>query len=152
MWVFNLLFYYLSEDKKIFLIIEEPESHLYPESQRRISETLSLMADSGNSILVTTHSPYVLGTFNYLLMAGQVAENHQEEVAEKLDKRLWLKAKNTNACYIRNGGLTNGISDEDNLRLIKNELIDGASAEINDMSDYLLGFLYAQGEERWPTI
>ena len=25
-WVFNLLFYYLSEDKKIFLIIEEPES------------------------------------------------------------------------------------------------------------------------------
>ena len=79
-------------------------------------------------------------------MAGQVAENYQNEVKKKLRKRLWLKAENTNACYICNGRLTNGISDEDNLRLIKNELIDGASAEINDMSDYLLGFLYAQGE------
>ena len=147
MWVFNLLFYYLSEDKRIFLIIEEPESHLYPESQRRISETLSLMADSGNSVFVTTHSPYVLGTFNYLLMAGQVAENHQEEVAEKLDKRLWLKAGNVNAHYISDGKLTDGISDEDGLRLIRNELIDGASSKINDMSDYLLGFLYAEGDE-----
>ena len=146
-WVFNLLFYYLSEDKKIFLIIEEPESHLYPESQRRISETLSLVADSGNSALVTTHSPYVLGTLNYLLMAGQVAESHQKEVAKKLRKRLWLEAENVNACYIRDGELTNGISDEDNLRLIKNELIDGASTEINDMSDYLLGFLYAEGDK-----
>ena len=43
--------------------------------------------------------------------------------------------------------LTDGISDEDGLRLIKNELIDGASSEINDMSDYLLGFLYAEGDE-----
>lgn len=151
-WVFNLLFYYLSEDKKAFLIIEEPESHLYPESQRRISETLSLMADSGNSVLVTTHSPYVLGTFNYLLMASQVAESYQKEVTRKLRKRLWLKAENTNACYIRDGKLTNGISAEDNLRLIKNELIDGASTEINAMSDYLLGFLYAEGEERCPTM
>ena len=151
-WVFNLLFYYLSEDKKTFLIIEEPESHLYPESQRRISETLSLMADSGNSVLVTTHSPYVLGTFNYLLMASQVAESYQKEVTRKLRKRLWLKAENTNACYIRDGKLTNGISAEDNLRLIKNELIDGASTEINAMSDYLLGFLYAEGEERCPTM
>lgn len=117
------------------------------ESQRRISETLSLMADSGNSVFVTTHSPYVLGTFNYLLMAGQVAENHQEEVAEKLDKRLWLKAGNVNAHYISDGKLTDGISDEDGLRLIRNELIDGASSEINDMSDYLLGFLYAEGDE-----
>lgn len=146
-WVFNLLFYYLSEEKKIFLIIEEPESHLYPESQRRISETLSLVADSGNSVLVTTHSPYVLGTFNYLLMAGQVAESYQKEVSKKLRKRLWLKAENTNASYIRNGELANGISDEDNLRLIKNELIDGASVEINDISDYLLGFLYSEGDK-----
>ena len=45
------------------------------------------------------------------------------------------------------GKLTDGISDEDGLRLIRNELIDGASSEINDMSDYLLGFLYAEGGE-----
>lgn len=38
------------------------------------------------------------------------------------------------------------------MQLIKNELIDGASTEINDMSDYLLGFLYAEGEAKCPTI
>lgn len=52
-----------------------------------------------------------------------------------------------NAHYISDGKLTDGISDEDGLRLIRNELIDGASSEINDMSDYLLGFLYAEGGE-----
>lgn len=80
-------------------------------------------------------------------MAGQVAESYQKEVSKKLRKRLWLKAENTNASYIRNGELANGISDEDNLRLIKNELIDGASVEINDISDYLLGFLYSEGDK-----
>lgn len=37
-WVFNLLFYYLIEDKRVFLILEEPESHLYPSSQRSVGE------------------------------------------------------------------------------------------------------------------
>ena len=34
MWLFNLLFYYLIEQRKVFLIVEEPESHLYPASQQ----------------------------------------------------------------------------------------------------------------------
>ena len=80
-------------------------------------------------------------------MAGQITEDHQKEVAKKLRRRLWLKAGNVNAHYISDGKLTDGISDEDGLRLIRNELIDGASSKINDMSDYLLGFLYAEGDE-----
>ena len=75
-WIFNLLFYYLLEEKKVFLILEEPESHLYPESQRLIAEVLSLFANSDKQILITTRSPYVLGTFNYLLIAAQCPEQH----------------------------------------------------------------------------
>ena len=45
-WLFNLLFYYLIEQRKVFLILEEPESHLYPASQQTISHVLALMLTS----------------------------------------------------------------------------------------------------------
>lgn len=68
--IFNLLFYYLIEDKRVFLILEEPESHLYPSSQRSVGELLGLfLNDEKNAELITTHSPYLLGTFNYMLQA-----------------------------------------------------------------------------------
>lgn len=41
-WLFNLLFYYLIEQRKVFLIVEEPESHLYPASQQTISHVATL--------------------------------------------------------------------------------------------------------------
>lgn len=74
-WVFNLLFYYLLENRRVFLILEEPESHLYPESRQRIGEVLALFCNEKNAELLTTHSPYMLGTFNYLLLAGQVPDS-----------------------------------------------------------------------------
>lgn len=138
-WVFNLLFYYLIEDKKVFLILEEPESHLYPSSQETMAQVLSLMLDSGNSVLVTTHSPYILGTFNYLLLADQVPSAKQENVKKKLRKRLWLDVKSTNAYYIHSGHIDSAMtSEDDGLKLIQNELIDGASGSINEMTDFLL--------------
>lgn len=138
-WVFNLLFYYLIEDKRVFLILEEPESHLYPSSQEIMAQALSLILDSGNSVLVTTHSPYILGTFNYLLLADQVPSAKQDEIKRKLRKRLWLSSSNTNAYYIHKGTIDSAMTDEsEGLRLIQNELIDGASSSINEMTDFLL--------------
>ena len=138
-WVFNLLFYYLIEDKRVFLILEEPESHLYPSSLEIMAQALSLILDSGNSVLVTTHSPYILGTFNYLLLADQVPSAKQDEIKRKLRKRLWLSSSNTNAYYIHKGTIDSAMTDEsEGLRLIQNELIDGASSSINEMTDFLL--------------
>ena len=145
-WLFNLLFYYLVEQRKVFLIVEEPESHLYPSSQQTISYMLSLMLTSGNAGIVTTHSPYVLGTLNTLLLAGQVPTQYQEEVKLRLNERFWLDAKKSNAYYIHNGKLEPAVNEDDGLKLIKNELIDGASTEINALSDFLLGFLFSVGE------
>lgn len=143
-WLFNLLYYYLIEQRRVFLIVEEPESHLYPASQQTISHVLALMLTSGNAGIVTTHSPYVLGTLNYLMLAGQVPAQRQEEVQPRLDKRFWLDAGKTNAYYIHDGVLETATNEDDGLKLIKNELIDGASAEINALSDFLLGFLFSE--------
>ena len=38
------------------------------------------------------------------------------------------------------------IREEDGLKLIKDELIDGASSSINEMSDFLLEFLSFEEE------
>mgnify|MGYP006987666260 FL=1 len=105
---------------------------------------LALMLTSGNTGIVTTHSPYVLSTLNYLMLAGQVPVQRQEEVKPRLNKRFWLDAERSNAYYIHDGKLETAVNEDDGLKLIKNELIDGASTEINALSDFLLGFLFSE--------
>ena len=92
-------------------------------------------------MLVTTHSPYILGTFNYLLIAAQCPEQHQVELSKSVHKRMWLEPQKSGAYFIQNGSLTNILVEEDGLTLIKNEVIDGASAEINNRSDIALELL-----------
>ena len=68
----------------------------------------------------------------------------QEEVKPRLNKRFWLDAERSNAYYIHDGKLETAVNEDDGLKLIKNELIDGASTEINALSDFLLGFLFSE--------
>lgn len=140
-WVFNLLFYYLLEDRKVFLILEEPESHLYPESQQTIGEVLALFCNEGNAELLTTHSPYMLGTFNYLLLAGQVPDSQADAAKKTLHKRYWIKPDLAAAYYVHDGEMENAMDTEDHLTLIDNSLIDGASRRINEISDNMIELL-----------
>lgn len=41
-WILNVVFYYLLNNKKSFFIIEEPESHLFPNAQKLMAEFISL--------------------------------------------------------------------------------------------------------------
>ena len=143
-WVINLLFYYLYENKRVFLIIEEPESHLFPDSQQSIGELLSLFAAYRNQVLVTTHSPYLLGTFNYLLLASQAGQFERDEAIKQVDKAYWLAVGNSAAYYIHDGVIDWAMDQEDGVSMIKNELIDGASSEINCKSEELLTLLYRE--------
>lgn len=140
-WVLNLLFYYLLEDRKVFLILEEPESHLFPASQQIIGQILGLFSFEGNAELITTHSPYLLGTFNYMLLAGQTSIDKKNTVSKHLDEHYWLNPKQTAAYYVHDHIMTSAFQNEAGLALIQNELIDGASQEINEMSDFMLAHL-----------
>lgn len=71
-WVLNLFFYYLLEGKPSCIILEEPEAHLYPDSQKFMAEALATFAHAGSQVIVTTHSPYILGEFNKLLYAVEM--------------------------------------------------------------------------------
>ena len=68
----NLFFYYLLEGKPSCIILEEPEAHLYPDSQKFMAEALATFAHAGSQVIVTTHSPYILGEFNKLLYAVEM--------------------------------------------------------------------------------
>lgn len=146
-WIFNLLLYYLLEGKRVFIIVEEPESHLYPSAQDIVGQLLALMHNCGNSLLVTTHSPYILGTFNYLTMAFQVPSRRSEAAKKVIDKKMWISPEKLHAYFMDNGDLTSAEDSADNLKLIKNEMIDGASDDINKKTDELLELLYESGDE-----
>jgi hypothetical protein len=143
-WVFNLLFYYLLEDRKVFLILEEPESHLYPASQQKVGEVLGLFLNEGNAVLSTTHSPYLLGTFNYMLLAEQVPSEKRELAKKRLHRFCWLDPNVVGAYHIHDGTMTSALDQNDSLTLIDNSLIDGASHDINEISDTLLELFYSE--------
>ncbi len=135
-WILNLLFYYLLQNKPVFFIIEEPESHLFPDAQKAITELIALVHNSGHQMLITTHSPYVLGSINNLIYAGQLAAKDQASVEEIISKNLWIKRDGISAWYVEDGAPKDCIDAETGL--IKSELIDDISGVINDDFDKLL--------------
>lgn len=138
-WALNLLFYYLLEGKPSCIILEEPEAHLYPDSQKFMAEALATFAHAGSQVIVTTHSPYILGEFNNLLYAAEIhsADELRDAIVPSCEI---LDAFWTKAVHVINGQVVDGMDEG----LIDNSLIDGASDTINDENDALM-------ELKWQT-
>ena len=131
LWILMSLFLLILNKTKAFVIIEEPEAHLFPESQKYITDLMSLVANiNENQILITTHSPYILTSLNNHIYAKQVGGYHQKQVSQIVDPSLWMSHQRVNACYVDKGTIRS-IMDEE-LLLIKAEEIDSASQLINN--------------------
>jgi predicted ATPase len=60
------------------LIIEEPEAHLHPANQRAFAKALSkLQRESRVSILLTTHSDYLLTQINNMIRMGTLIQQRE---------------------------------------------------------------------------
>ena len=80
-------------------IVEEPEQNLFPQSQRKLLNSLLEFtnANDGNKLLITTHSPYLI---NYLSIAIQGAHlynaiknsHHNTELTNKLEEIIPVKS------------------------------------------------------------
>lgn len=134
-WILNLLYYYLVQNAPVNFIIEEPESNLFPESQKLIIELISLVANAGNAVLLTTHSPYVLGEINNLLYAGYVQNFSKEETAHIISKCKWMEYASCDARFVCDGQANSCMDSE--LMQIDNFLLDGISGSINEEYDRL---------------
>jgi predicted ATP-dependent endonuclease of OLD family len=111
--------------------IEEPETHLFPSAQSALMDYLissSMCAQMGRKLLLTTHSPYILGKLNIFLKAGQLSKN--KNIAAQLQKivpeECWIDGKNLSAYSIMEGKMES-IFDEEGL--LNAEYLDGISNE-----------------------
>lgn len=129
-WILNVVFYYLLNNKKSYFIIEEPESHLFPDAQKLITEFISLAQNGGNKILLTTHSPYILGTINNLLYANKIRKVvDRHKLQEIIHCYKWLDVRKMSAYYVEYGDMKSCLDEE--FEAINNEVIDCASEDIN---------------------
>ena len=49
------------------VVLEEPESHLHPASQRQMARAIVRLVNAGVKVIITTHSDYFVGQINNLL-------------------------------------------------------------------------------------
>lgn len=148
-WILNLLFYYLLQKKRMLFIIEEPESHLFPASQKYMTELIALVMNCNHSVVLTTHSPYVLGTLNNLLYAHIVSVNEHKHTCEIIHNSFWLDYHRFYAWFVKEGTIDNCMDNE--IHMIMNEKIDEISKVINDDFDRLLELHNPDQEGGMPT-
>ena len=136
LWILNLLYFIIASKTKAFIIIEEPESHLYPDAQKAIMELISIVANNGCQIITTTHSPYVLGALNNHKFASYLANDTRirDEVYNIIPQEICLKS--LDAYYVKDGIISSCLEDMDG-DLIDNTVIDEASQFINNDLDDL---------------
>ncbi len=138
LWILLLLFIVILEKQNVFMVIEEPEAHLFPEAQKEISNLIALMSNVENSqVIITTHSPYILASLNNLILAHKVGSENTI-VEERINKNLWINREKVYAALVTKGQVKDIIDKE--LNIIQQENIDSVSGTINDEFDFLFQF------------
>ena len=102
-------------EEKVSFIIEEPESHLFPATQKLLMEYISLIFHQDDQVFITTHSPYILGTINNMLYAGNLSKrfvNRKNEIDDIIPSDYQLNIDNVSAWFVEAGRLTD-IMDHD---------------------------------------
>ncbi len=91
-----------------FLVIDEPEMNLHPESQVKLLESLAILVNLGVRILLTTHSPYLMAHLNNIVNGNHQNPELLAEQAKLLylqDSRAFLKMEQVSAYEMKNNQL-----------------------------------------------
>ena len=135
LWLLNQLYILMLKKEKAFVIIEEPEAHLYLSLQSKVVEFISYFANINNSsILITTHSPYILTSVNTLYCAGKVIEKnstYSKKVYDIIDSNCEIDPQKVTALKInKDKSILNLINEE--LQELNTEMIDEISDSVNE--------------------
>ncbi|MDJ0675790.1 MAG: AAA family ATPase, partial [Calothrix sp. MO_167.B42] len=131
-----------------FFIIEEPEAHLFPQSQKHIINLISLifnLTKKRSNFLITTHSPYILTAFNNLIQAGNTlkALQNKSDKTDLMKKLVKIVPENQMldindiGVYTIEDGIIKSIMNQEN-QLIGTNIIDEISNQFNQEFDQLL--------------
>jgi len=134
--------------KGVTLYIEEPEAHLFPTAQKKIIQLIAKVFNSYNNncqIIITTHSPYILSSFNNLMYAGSLSKKLEKNKLSKIQKII-KKEEIINPDLLsafsleKDGQLTSLIDTE--TKLIDQNVLDNVSDEISIEFGKLLDLEY----------
>jgi len=132
------------QQSKRRFIIEEPELNLYPTAQKDLIYSLVGGLDPEKTYhdaewVITTHSPYVLTSYNTLMLAYKVSQRSDElraEVEKIIPARYWINPDDFAAYYVDNGTVRSIISETTGM-IADNEL-DDVSNDFAGEQDQLL--------------
>ncbi len=79
------------------LIIEEPEAHLHPAAQTKVSLTLARLVRAGVRVIITTHSDWLLEQIGNLVREGEVMKLGKN----KTEPATWLTKEEVGAWWFR---------------------------------------------------
>lgn len=136
-WILLSLFLLVLENARALIIVEEPEAHLFPDTQKDMIEFIAYVFNQvGCDAFITTHSPYMLARINNLIYARELRVKVGERVDAVIDKKVQLDPAVVNGYFVSNGGvqMLRGRAGP----FLRNELLDGASDRMNDEVERLL--------------
>jgi predicted ATPase len=121
-------------------IIEEPEQNLFPITQRDLTYFIlnKMKSEKNHSLLLTTHSPYILYALNNCMMAGIVFDKVSEKNKQKLRSELTPINPETVSIYQINKGELKCIQQNDGL--IGDNYFDNNMKELMDDFYILLNY------------
>ena len=139
LWILMLAFATILEKKKSFIIMEEPEAHLFPIAQKDVINLISLMINTTNSkVVITTHSPYILTSTNILLYSQKVENQHTKLNKIVIPKNLRVSYENFAAYKVDNSErVLESLLDEES-HMIYTNYIDEVSSITNSELDELM--------------
>ena len=116
-------------------IIEEPEQNLFPQNQKDLIYYIfnKLNSEKDHSLLITTHSPFILYAINNCLMGAVIADKLNEEEKQEFEsKDSWISPDKVNVFQIdeNNGTITSiknpktGTVDKHYFNEIMNEIMN----------------------------
>lgn len=141
LWILMLVFITILENKNRFMVIEEPEAHLFPIAQKNVVNLISLMVNTtGSRVIITTHSPYILTSWNILLYSQKV-ERYQKGEKAIIPKNLRISFENFAAYKVENAKdaekCLERLLDEES-HMIRTDYIDEVSSVTNAQLERLL--------------
>lgn len=140
LWILLLIFIRILEQTKVFLVLEEPEAHLFPSAQKDIIELIALLINStGSTVFITTHSPYILTSINLSAYSAKVENRITGGTVPVVKKLLRISPRQMDAFIIDNGSnfIFKSIKDPDE-QLIDATQIDGISTLINESTEKIM--------------
>jgi len=132
---FSLVFYleHLAKEGET-LIVDEPELNLHPSNQRKIARILSMIANRGVKVIVSTHSDYFIREINNLIMLSNDFPS-KKTLMEKYnyDKNMLIYAYNVNAYLFCKNTIEK--MEIDNQEGIIAKTFDSVINDLNSISD-----------------